>query len=100
MGGASEQRETARVEASEQADGESQPAGHFYQIRVVGHLNSRWSGWFDGFAISQEEDGTTVLTGTVADQPALHGLILRIRDLGMPLLTVQRVGKEEGSWSG
>ena len=59
-----------------------------YQIRVRGHLNSSWSEWFEGSTITHEEDGTTVLTGPVADQPALHGLLIRIRDLGLPLLSV------------
>ena len=60
----------------------------FYQIRVKGHLDSSWSERLDGLTITHEEDGTTLLTGPVADQPALHGLLIRIRDLGLPLLSV------------
>jgi hypothetical protein len=60
-----------------------------YQIRIKGHLDSSWSEWFEGLGMTHEENGTTVLTGPVADQPALHGLLVKIRDLGLPLLTVQ-----------
>ena len=60
----------------------------FYQIRVKGHLDNSWSERLDGLTIAHEEDGTTLLTGPVADQPALHGLLIRIRDLGLPLLSV------------
>ncbi len=66
-----------------------------YQIRIKGHLNNSWSEWFEGLDMTHEEDGTTVLTGPVADQPALHGLLGKIRDLGLPLLSVQRVESEE-----
>ncbi len=59
-----------------------------YRIRVGGHLDDRWSTWFDGFEIRREQDGTSVLVGPVCDQAALHGLIARIRDLGLPLLEV------------
>jgi hypothetical protein len=74
--------------------------GQLYRIRVKGYLNSHWTGWFEGLAISHQVDGTTLLTGVIADQPALHGLIIMIRDLGLPLLSVARVGKEGRSWSG
>ncbi len=60
-----------------------------YQIRLKGHLDSDWSEWFEGLSVTHEEDGTTVLIGPVADQPALHGLLVKIRDLGLRLLTVQ-----------
>ena len=66
-----------------------------YQIRVEGRLNESWSAWFDDmtFAVERCRDGTTVtaFTGTVRDQPALHGLLARIRDLGLSLLLVERV---------
>lgn len=63
-----------------------------YQIRVKGHLDCCWSDWFDGLlTLTHHEDGTTVLTGPVADQAALHGLLTKIRDLGLPLLAVMRV---------
>lgn len=65
-----------------------------YEIQVKGHLDSHWSDWFDGFVITYKADGTTVLSGPVADQAALHGLLARVRDLGLPLLAVRRIGDE------
>ncbi|MGD9100942.1 MAG: hypothetical protein PVF45_10720 [Anaerolineae bacterium] len=62
-----------------------------YEIRVKGTLDEKWSDWFDGFSITPQADGETLLTGPVADQAALHGLLGNIRDLGLPLLSVQRV---------
>jgi hypothetical protein len=62
-----------------------------YCIRVSGHLDDRWSDWFDGLVIQRRDDGTTVLIGPIADQAALHGVLARIRDLGLPLLSVNRV---------
>ena len=59
-----------------------------YKIRVKGHLGSEWSDWFEGLTITLEEDGTTLLSGPVADQAALHGLLKKVRDLGLPLLSV------------
>ena len=59
-----------------------------YEIRVQGHLDSRWSTWFDGMTLVLSDDGTTVIHGQVADQAALHGLIQKVRDLGLPLLSV------------
>ncbi|MCO6490323.1 MAG: hypothetical protein J5I98_18055 [Phaeodactylibacter sp.] len=59
-----------------------------YQIRLRGHLGPQWAGWFEGMAITLEENGDTVLTGPVADQAALHGLLRKVRDLGLPLLLV------------
>ncbi len=62
----------------------------FYEIRVKGHLDSHWLAWFDDMAVTTEENGETILAGPIQDQPALHGLLVKIRDLGMPLLSVQR----------
>lgn len=61
-----------------------------YQIRIKGHLGPVWADWFDGLTILLEENGETLLTGSV-DQAALHGLLRKIRDLGMPLISVNRV---------
>ena len=59
-----------------------------YEIRVEGHLGARWTAWFDGLVVFQEEDGTTVLRGSVVDQAALHGLLQRLRDIGIPLISI------------
>jgi hypothetical protein len=76
-------------------DGFSDSTDQVYQIRIKGHLNTAWSGWLDGLTVIHEEDGTTLLTGPVVDQPALHGLLTRIRDLSLPLLSVQQVDNDQ-----
>ena len=62
-----------------------------YQIRLKGHLGRQWTDWFGGLTITLEDNGDTLLTGPVVDQAALHGLLKRVRDLGMPLLSVSPV---------
>jgi hypothetical protein len=62
-----------------------------YEIRLLGHLDARWAGWFEGLAIKLEEEGNTLLTGLLVDQAALHGLLKKVRDLGLPLLSVNLV---------
>ena len=59
-----------------------------YEIRILGHLDDRWSDWFDGARISRESDGTTLIRAEVADQAALHGLLQKVRDVGLPLTSV------------
>jgi hypothetical protein len=59
-----------------------------FQFRIQGHLSQQWQDWFDGFIATLEEDGNTLLSGPVVDQSALHGILKKIRDLGMPLLSV------------
>lgn len=71
----------------------SQPV--VYQIRLKGHLDSQWTDWFEGLTITLEEDGDTLLTGPVVDQAALHGLLKKVRDLGMPLISVNQVQFQE-----
>jgi hypothetical protein len=62
-----------------------------YQIRLKGHLGRQWTDWFEGMAITLEDDGDTLLTGPVVDQAALHGLLKKVRGLGMPLVSVSSV---------
>lgn len=62
-----------------------------YKICVKGRLESRWTAWFDGLTIDSGEDGTTVIRGCVADQAALHGLLARLRDLGIPLISLSEL---------
>jgi hypothetical protein len=72
------------------------PTGHQldpgrYEIRLKGHLDARWAAWFDGLTLTHGSDGTTTIHGPVADQAALHGLLQKARDLGLPLISVQHV---------
>lgn len=62
-----------------------------YEIRLRGHLETRWAAWFDGMTLSHERDGSTVLSGPVVDQAALHGLLQKVRDIGLPLVSVTYV---------
>ncbi len=68
-----------------------------YHIRVQGHLDPSWSAWFDGFMITNEANGTAVLTGAIVDQAALHGVLLKVRDLGIPLIAVNPGVPDDGS---
>ena len=67
-----------------------------YEIRVRGHLEERWTLWFDGMTLDREPGGVTVLRGPIADQAALHGLLARLRDLGVPLISVSPDGPGGG----
>ena len=62
-----------------------------YEIRLKGHLGDRWADWFEGLTITREDNGDTLLTGPVVDQAALHGLLKKVRDLALPLVSVMRV---------
>ena len=62
-----------------------------YQIRIEGHLGHEWTDWFEGLAITLEDNGNTLLTGPVVDQSALYGLLKKVRDLGMPLFSINRI---------
>jgi hypothetical protein len=68
-----------------------------YDIRVKGHLADRWAIWFDGMTLTRQADGTTVLHGPVADQSALHGLLRKVDDLGLPLVCVTLTARDETS---
>lgn len=62
-----------------------------YEIRISGHLDARWVAWFDGMTLTTHEDGSTVVRGVLADQAALHGILSRLRDAGLPLLSITPV---------
>ena len=65
-----------------------------YQIRIKGHLDRKWTDWFGGLTVTLEQNGDTLLTGPVIDQAALHGLLKKVRDLGMPLVSLKSTAKE------
>ena len=73
------------------AVGAASARGTRYEIRVPGRLDERWSSWFDEFTIRADPDGSTTITGSVVDQSALHGVLTRVRDLGLELLSVTQV---------
>ena len=66
-----------------------------YEIRIRGHLDDQWTAWFEELTLTLEDNGDTLLTGPVVDQAALHGLLRKVRDLGMPLLSVNRVKPDQ-----
>ena len=75
---------------SDPSTGRHSDAGR-YEIRLKGHLDSRWAAWFDGLSLTHDRDGTTVVSGLVADQSALHGLLTKVRDVGLPLISVTQL---------
>jgi hypothetical protein len=80
------------------AQEQPQSAGR-YEIRIKGHLADRWAGWFDGLDLTRRSDGTTLIEGPVEDQAALHGLLQKVRDTGLPLVSVTRVERDRGPGS-
>ncbi|MET0865259.1 MAG: hypothetical protein ABWZ98_13075 [Nakamurella sp.] len=66
-----------------------------YEIRLKGHLDTRWASWFNGLTLASCSDGTTTMSGPVVDQAALHGLLQRVRDMGLPLISVTRMEPDE-----
>jgi hypothetical protein len=66
-----------------------------YEIRLKGHLDSRWAAWFDGLSLTNESNGTTLLRGPVVDQAALHGLLQKVRDIGLPLVSVTQIQPDQ-----
>jgi hypothetical protein len=74
---------------------EQKLSGDCYAIHIKGYLDARWSAWFEGLTLTHTEDGDTILHGPVIDQAALHGILARIRDLGLPLLAVNRLERED-----
>ncbi len=67
--------------------------GGFFEIRVTGHLHSRWAAWFDGLTVTTEEDGGTAFSGPIQDQAALFGILAKVRDAGLSLVSVNRVDR-------
>jgi hypothetical protein len=78
---------------------DSHEAGR-YEIRLTGHLDAHWTAWFDGLAVTHQGDGTTVISGQIADQSALHGVLQRVRDLGLPLISVIRDEPDQPNTAG
>ena len=74
--------------------GREAPSEH-YEIRLDGRLDDRWAAWFDGLTLSHEDDGTSTLRGPVTDQTALHGLLQKIRDLGLPLVSITHLDPQQ-----
>lgn len=74
---------------------QSMSNGDSYEIRLKGHLDESWADWFDDMTFVHDDDGTTILRGAIIDQAALHGLLKKIRDLGMPLLSVNLVDSKQ-----
>ncbi len=68
-----------------------------YHIRVQGHLDASWSAWFDGLSITNEANGEAVLAGPIVDQAALHGVLIKVRDLGLPLVSVNPIAANDGN---
>ena len=79
---------------SEKSTSRHHDAGR-YEIRLRGHLDARWAAWFDGLSLTHAGDGNTIISGPVADQAALHGLLQKVRDLGLPLLSVTQVDADQ-----
>jgi len=70
-----------------------------YRITIKGHLDDDWSDWFDGLTITKVDNGETILSGPIVDQTALHGVLIKIRDLGLPLVGLSRIESERGNES-
>ena len=85
------QANDSRKHADREASAVDQDGPVQYEIRVKGHLDARWAAWFDGLSLTNDGDGTTAIRGPVVDQAALHGLLQRLGDLGVPLVSVTQV---------
>jgi hypothetical protein len=89
------QADDTTMGATSQASAAGQISTIHYEIRLQGHLHARWTAWFDGLIITSEGDGTTLVRGPVVDQAALHGLLRKLADLGLPLLGVTQVRPDQ-----
>jgi hypothetical protein len=78
-----------------QAPASRWPEAGRYEIRLKGHLETRWAAWFDGLRLTHESDGTTTIHGPIVDQAALHGVLQKVRDLGLPLVSVTQVDPDQ-----
>jgi hypothetical protein len=76
------------------------PEAGRYEIRLTGHLDAHWAAWFDGLTVGHADDGTTLISGSIVDQAALHGVLQRVRDLGLPLVSVVRLEPDEPQTTG
>jgi hypothetical protein len=92
-GGSSTHEENARGKKMSEIDppGDDLHKPEIFEIRIKGHLDDRWKSWFEGLTLALEDNGNTLLTGMVADQAALHGLLKKVWNLGMPLISVNSV---------
>ena len=84
------------MKATPASSGDQYEAG-LYEIRLKGHLDDKWAAWFDGLTITREDNGETLLRGSVVDQAALHGVLRQVRDLGLPLLSVMHVDLKQAN---
>jgi hypothetical protein len=84
---------TTRIDGHRHEDGR-------YEIRLKGHLDGRWAAWFDGLSLSYESEGVTVIHGRVPDQAALHGLLQKVRDTGLPLVSVTQIDPDQAGAPG
>jgi hypothetical protein len=73
------------------------PGPGWYEIRLKGHLDSRWASWLDVLSLTNESNGTTLIRGLIADQAALHGLLQKVRDLGLPLISVAQIEPDQSA---
>jgi hypothetical protein len=83
--------------SSEQKSEQDPDQPNIFQFRIQGHLSQQWQDWFEGLSITLEEDGNTLLSGPVVDQSALHGILKKIRDLGIPLLSVNSIDPNQST---
>jgi hypothetical protein len=90
-GNSSCEEKSSRSMSETHTSTEAHDESGIYEIRIKGHIEARWADWFGGLSITLEEDGDTLLTGPVVDQAALYGVLRKVRDVGMPLVSVIRV---------